>query len=145
MVAVWLGTLAVAVYLAGAVVATARRASCLHPFILKILLGHLLMVNSLASLEQWELEPGFGGAAPAVRLVLALCFGWDGMAPLGALPLECALESSGLGPLAQTWAAFGFWLCWPFATLLGCALATLCLLEVMSWLDASSQDPEARR
>jgi len=126
------------VYVTRLNIAAARHKSCLHSFMFKLVLGHLFMMNVFTMLEEWELEPGFGIGAPALRQTMVWMLTWDGMLPLQFIPLECMSANSDIASVDHLWTAFGV----VFACLIALALSLVlipfcCLLP--QWLCMGSQ------
>eukprot|EP00929_Paragymnodinium_shiwhaense_P062639 TRINITY_DN31279_c0_g1_i1.p1 TRINITY_DN31279_c0_g1~~TRINITY_DN31279_c0_g1_i1.p1 ORF type:complete len:1602 (-),score=266.71 TRINITY_DN31279_c0_g1_i1:421-5226(-) len=136
-------TLAFAFFLARISVAAARHKTCLHPFMLKIGISHIFMMNSLVFFEEWEMAGRFSASNvlyPALRILRV----WDGAIPSYAVHTECLvvalleywqlpvfqnhlpMENTGLNRL---WIATVAWLLIPLVlVLVALLLSTLLLL-----------------
>jgi len=127
-----LAGVALAVYMAHLNIVGARRFTCLHPYVLKIGLSHIMMMSGFAGLEKWELEPGFTYMSSFLRDILAVVFAWDGMFPTQALRLDCLLQVDGMSgaATARMWRAFALWVSFPLGFILLCLLLCFTLVEV---------------
>eukprot|EP00927_Polykrikos_kofoidii_P067368 TRINITY_DN62863_c0_g1_i1.p1 TRINITY_DN62863_c0_g1~~TRINITY_DN62863_c0_g1_i1.p1 ORF type:complete len:1733 (-),score=224.79 TRINITY_DN62863_c0_g1_i1:96-5084(-) len=126
--AVFLFTAILSILLASINITSARHSTCSHPFMLKIGLGHLFMMNALSTFEVWELTPGF--SQPSIlRQVLSAGLAWDGMMPVSLMPLDCLLAHRLEGsPLGRLWVELVIWITLPIIFALFCFL--LCFLIV---------------
>lgn len=125
-------TVALALLMAVLNIGAARRPSCLHAYVLKIGLGYLFMMRACNSLEEWELELGFGNVAQFAKLVLDIALCWGGVLPARVVPIQCLVEqvAPGIPTRDRLGVIFAFWALLPLALPLAAVLFSWCLLQL---------------
>jgi len=126
---VLLGTVLFAMLLARMNIKAAKHSSCLHPFMIKIGLNHLLLMSSFARIEKWQLEPGYGRSADLIHTLFKV-FLWDGALPGHLIPVECLFSRLDMDLTARLWLTLAFWTLLPGIVVLCCVLLSMLLFEV---------------
>lgn len=130
-----LAAVLLALLLARLNVTAARRPSVLHSFVLKVGLGHLMLMNTLSTFEEWELATAFGPASEALFHTLQIILKWDGMAPFSQLlPVPCVLEWFIESVEVRLWLELLFWVMLPGVFALLCVALGYVVVQAVAML-----------